>query len=178
VYCCNTLFSNYCGRYGPWKCKFVFRQTKEIAIVIWRKILAFLSPIAHICCPQCTFQQHVNFICTLNLKVVNFSSKITRFVFYLVLWTEFITRQSTDLEKIWLDLFCNCYLTQCICNHSTAVVVIFIVIISHCTCSHFWQIQNFIVNLDTMSINEYYNCMFVLWKLNILHMIRSPYKLS
>jgi hypothetical protein len=67
-----------------------------------------------------------------------------------MLWTEFSTCQSTNLKKRWLDLFCNYYQIQYVCNHSTALVVIF------CCCNlsfcHIWHIQNFIVNLDTMPL--------------------------
>jgi hypothetical protein len=42
-----------------------------------------------------------------------------------MLWIEFGTCQSTNLKRRWLDLFCNYYHIQCVCNHSTALVVIF-----------------------------------------------------
>jgi hypothetical protein len=46
------------------------------------------------------------------------------FAFYLVFWTEFSTCQSTNLKRRWLDLFCNYYHIQCVCNLSIALVVI------------------------------------------------------
>jgi hypothetical protein len=59
-------------------------------------------------------QPHVNFICTLNFEVLNFSEKMTWFATYLVLWTELSTCQSTNLKRTstnlkrrWLDLLCS-----------------------------------------------------------------------
>jgi hypothetical protein len=74
----------------------------------------------------------------MDLAVFNFSEKITCFALYLVLWTEFSTCQSTNLRTRWLDLFCN-YHIQCVCNHCHFSVL-----------PHFWHLQNFIVNLDTI----------------------------
>jgi hypothetical protein len=92
----------------------------------WNSVISRL-----IYCQQCIFQPHLNFICTLDLEVFNFSEKITCFAFYLVLWTEFSTCQSTNLKKKWLDLFCNYYHIQCVSNHSTALVDIFFIVIFH-----------------------------------------------
>jgi hypothetical protein len=78
------------------------------------------------------------------LEVFNFSEKISCFV----LWTEFSSCQSTNLNRRWLDLFSN-YHIQCVCSHSTALIVIFLL---QCfILLHFWHIQNFI-NLDTMPL--------------------------
>jgi hypothetical protein len=92
--------------------------------VVWWKRLRSLSSDAYICCQQCIFQQHVNFICALDLEVFNLSEKITWFAIYLVLWTELSTCQTTNLKRRWLVLFCNYYHVQCICNYSTTLVVI------------------------------------------------------
>jgi hypothetical protein len=101
-------------------------------LVLWYR-LGFLSSAGYILCQQCTFQPHVNFICTLDLEVFNFSEKITCFAFYLMLWTEFSTCQSTNLKRRWPDFFfCNYYHIQCVCNHSTALVVIFCCNLSFC----------------------------------------------
>jgi hypothetical protein len=81
-------------------------------------------------------------------SVYNFSDKMTWFAFYRVLWTEFNACQSTNLKRRWLDLFCNHYHIQCVCNHSTSLVVIFVWLKSFIL-PHFWHIQDFIVNLDT-----------------------------
>jgi hypothetical protein len=64
----------------------------------------------------------------MDLEVFNFIEKITCFAFYLMLWTECSTCQSPNFKRRWLDLFCNYYHIQCVCNHSTALVVIFVVI--------------------------------------------------
>jgi hypothetical protein len=98
---------------------------------------------------QCLF----NFICTLDLEVFNFSEKMALFATYLELWTELSTCQFTNLKRRWLYLFCNYYHIQCVCNHSTALVVIFFLLQSFIL-PHFWHIQNFIVNLDTMPLSD------------------------
>jgi hypothetical protein len=67
----------------------------------------FLLSVTYICCQWCIFQPHVNFKCTLDLEVFNFSEKITYFTFYLMLWFEFITCQFTNFKSRSLDLFCN-----------------------------------------------------------------------
>jgi hypothetical protein len=114
-------------------------KNRATAVVVYFSVISRL----YIRCQQCIFQPHVNFICTctLDLEVFNFSAKITWFAIYLMLWTEFITCQSTNLKRRWLE-FCNYYPIQCVCNHSTALVVIF----------SFWHIQNFIVNLDILIV--------------------------
>jgi hypothetical protein len=63
----------------------------------------------------------------MDVEVFNFSEKITCSAFYLVLWTTFSTCPSTctHFKKRWLDLFCNYHHIQCVCNHSTRLVVIF-----------------------------------------------------
>jgi hypothetical protein len=43
--------------------------------------------------------------------------------------TEFSTCQSTNLKRKWLDLFCNYYHIQRVCNHSTALVVILLLLL-------------------------------------------------
>jgi hypothetical protein len=68
----------------------------------------------------------------IDLSVFNFSEKIACFAFYLVLWTELRTCKSTNLKWRWLDLFWNYYHIQCVCNHSTALVVIFCCNLSFC----------------------------------------------
>jgi hypothetical protein len=60
-------------------------------IALWsnekKKRVGFLASVVYvyIWCQQCIFQPHVNFICTLDLEVFNFSEKITWFAIYLVL---------------------------------------------------------------------------------------------
>jgi hypothetical protein len=83
------------------------------------------------------FQPYVNFICTLDLEVLNYMLCLPfcvmnwiqymsiYFAFHSVLWIEFSTCQSTNLKKRWLNSFCNYYHIQFVCNHSTALVVIF-----------------------------------------------------
>jgi hypothetical protein len=67
-----------------------------------------------------------------GFHIFNFSEKMTWFAIYLVLWTEFSTSQCTNLKRRWLDLFCNYHYIQCVCNHSTVLVVIcFLVVIFH-----------------------------------------------
>jgi hypothetical protein len=45
--------------------------------------------------------------------------------FTLLLWTEFSTCLSTNLKRRWLDLFCNYYHIQSICNYSTSFFFFF-----------------------------------------------------
>ena len=86
---------------------------------MWPNDLSSVAYIhVHVCCQQCKFQPHVNFICTLDLEVVNFSEEMTWFAFYLVLGIEFSICQSTNLKKRRLDLFCNYHHVQCVCNRS------------------------------------------------------------
>jgi hypothetical protein len=154
MYSCGTLFSKYFRRYGPWKYKFGLQteigrppsRSNDTDIDFYHQsvIYAVIS---------------VYFNCTLihmymDLAVFNFSKKITCFAFYLVLGTEFSTCHSTNLRRRWLDLFCNYYHIQCVCNHSTALVVIFLVVIFHF--ATFWHIQNCIVNLDTMPLKKHF----------------------
>jgi hypothetical protein len=72
VYSCRTLFCKYFRRYGLWKCKHVFRPP------LWSNEtdsdFCHQSPIYAV---NSIFQPHVNFICTLDLEVFNFSEKIT-----------------------------------------------------------------------------------------------------
>jgi hypothetical protein len=65
------------------------------------------------------------YICTWTLKCLISVRKFTWFAVYLVVWTDFSTCQSANLRRRWLDLFCNYYHTQCVCNHSAAFVMIF-----------------------------------------------------
>jgi hypothetical protein len=45
---------------------------------LWsNETVGFLSSVAYIRCQQCIFQPHVNFICTFDLEVLNFSEKMT-----------------------------------------------------------------------------------------------------
>jgi hypothetical protein len=115
-------------------------------------------------CQQYIFQSHVNFMCTLDLEVFNFSEKMAWFAIYLALWTEFSTCQSTNLERRWLDLFCNYYHIQRVCDHFTALVVIFL--LYSFILPHFWHIQNFIVNLNTMPLRKNKTTEFVLSSLS------------
>ena len=73
---------------------------------------------------------------TQAVNSANFSHTLILYVhglaFYLVLCTEFSMCQSTNLKRRWLDLFCNYYHIQCVCNHSTALVVIFSCNLSFC----------------------------------------------
>jgi hypothetical protein len=65
----------------------------------------------------------------ISYAVFHFSEKITCFAFYLVLWTEFTTYQSTNLRRSLLDLFCNYYHIQCMC------VIILQHLWSFCSCN-------------------------------------------
>jgi hypothetical protein len=117
MYSCSTLFSKYFRRYGLENIN--LSQNKIWRPPLWSNEtdLDFCHQSANIGCQQCIFQPHVNFICTLDSEVFNFSEKIT---------TEFSTCQSTILKRRWLDFFCNYYHIQCFCNHSTALVVNFL----------------------------------------------------
>jgi hypothetical protein len=144
MYSCSTLFSKDFRRYGHWKCE----NVNKIWQLPWWNRLGFLSSVGYIQCQQYIFLPHVNFICTFDLEVFNFSEKILWFFFYFALSTEFSTCQSFNLNRRWLDLFCNYYDIQCVGNHSTAFVVIL-----RCCCNLlFWHIQNFVVNLDTICL--------------------------
>jgi hypothetical protein len=112
-----------------------------------------ISVISHLYTLSAIYiQPHIiNFTCTLDLEVFNFSVEITCFAFYFVLWTESIqlSSHSTNLKRRCLDLLCNYYYIHCVCNHSTALVVIFFFWLWS---KFFWHFQNFIVNLDTMPL--------------------------
>jgi hypothetical protein len=73
---------------------------------------------------KCIFQPHVIFTCTLHLQVFNFVRKLHSLPFILCYELNSVHVKQL-IKRRWLDLFCNYYHIQCICNHSTALVVIF-----------------------------------------------------
>jgi hypothetical protein len=90
-------------------------------------------------------------MCTLALEVYNFRGETTYFAFYLVLWTDFSMCPSINHKRRLLDLCYTYHHIQYVSNHSTSFVVIFVVnFIFH----HFWHIQKFTVNLDTMHMHS------------------------
>jgi hypothetical protein len=149
---CSTLLSKYFRRYGPWKYEFCLKIKKGQPL-LWSNEtdvdFCHQSPAYMYAVSSVYFNHTLISLCTLDLEVFNFSEKITWFAFYRVLSIEFSTCQSTNLKRRRLDLFCN-YSYQCVCNHSTALVVIFA--LKSFILPHFWHIKHFIVNLDTMPL--------------------------
>jgi hypothetical protein len=74
--------------------------------------------------------------------------------------------QSTNLKRRWLDLFSIIIIFQYVCNHSTSFVVFFFFLLSF-NLRHFWHIQSFIANLETMPLNGRYA--IATYLNNILH---------